>query len=57
MQTEPLISQSAADAFDVDDLAAGFAPRCPACLGTSEPREVGRFAVWRCTGCGLSLIG
>lgn len=57
MQTEPLIPLSTADAIDVDDLAAGFAPRCPACLGISEPREVGRSAVWRCTGCGSSLIG
>jgi ribosomal protein L37AE/L43A len=57
MRITPLTSADTRVAVDGDDLAAGFAPPCPACLRTPEPWETGRTAVWRCAGCGLALIG
>lgn len=57
MRTIPLPSPGTDDAGDPDDDAVGFAPRCPACLHTSEPWEAGRAVAWRCPGCGLALIG
>lgn len=59
MNTTPLSipADDTVGADDIDDLGAGFAPRCPECLHTSHPWEVGRGAAWRCPGCGLALIG
>lgn len=47
----------AGDIDDLDDDAAGFAPRCPRCLHTCEPWQAGDALAWRCPACALAVIG
>lgn len=53
----PSLSDESPDAgrFD-DDILFGFAPKCPACTATMQPRASDGRAWWRCEECTLPLI-